>query len=127
MDAVTGERRPYVDDAGEVHWPLVFVYPETMQMDAVEDARESDSLAAHLDAMFAPDAPQLPWDVKGAYTRDALELFYLSHATKPLGLDQLTEVGCRWAHCSTTCFPYAQPVAVAPFCPQPLASTTERG
>ena len=93
MHALPGERRPYVDATGEVHWPLVFVYPESMQMDAVEDSREGDTLAAHLDAMFAPDVPQLPWDAAGAYTREPLELFYLSHATKPLGLDQLSEVG----------------------------------
>ena len=81
-----------MDEAGEVHWPLVFVYPETMQMDAVEDAAEGDTLAAHLDAMFAPGAPPLAWDTADAYTRVRLELFYLSHATRPLSLEHLTEV-----------------------------------
>lgn len=75
-----------------MHWPLLFVYPETMQMDAVEDASEHDSLAAHLDAMFAEDAPPLQWDSEHAYTRSKIETYYLSHGAKPLGLEQLTQV-----------------------------------
>jgi hypothetical protein len=84
-----------MDAAGAVHWPLVFVYPETMQMDAVEDAAEGDTLAAQLDAMFAPGAPPLAWDAAGAYTRARLELFYLSHAARPLSLEHLTEARRR--------------------------------
>ena len=81
-----------VDADGLVHWPVMFVYPETMQTDAVEDFLEADSLQQHLDVMFAPDAPTLPWDEERHYTRNRLELYYLSHAAKPMHLDQLTEV-----------------------------------
>ena len=87
-----GDRKPNVDADGLVHWPVMFVYPETMQTDAVEDFLEADSLQQHLDIMFAPDAPPLEWDDEHHYTRDRLELYYLSHAAKPLPLDQLTEV-----------------------------------
>lgn len=88
----TGTRKPYVDNAGAVHWPMLFVYPETMQMDAVEDACEADTLADHLDAMFSEGAPSLQWDSERAYTRSNIEVYYLSHAAKPLGLEQLTQV-----------------------------------
>ena len=71
---------------------MLFVYPETMQMDAVEDSSEEHTLADHLDAMFAEDAPPLQWDSERAYTRSTIETYYLSHAAKPLGLEQLTEV-----------------------------------
>lgn len=87
-----GDRKPVVDDEGLVHWPVMFVYPETMQTDAVEDFAEADSLQQHLDIMFSADAPTLDWDEDHAYTRDRLELYYLSHAAKPLPLDQLVEV-----------------------------------
>lgn len=87
-----GNRKPGVDEDGLVHWPVMFVYPETMQTDAVEDFLEADSLQQHLDIMFAPDAPPLEWDDEHHYTRNRLELYYLSHAAKPLPLDQLTEV-----------------------------------
>ena len=63
-----------------------------LQTDVVEDAAESDSLADHLDAMFAPGAPPLAWDGSGDYVRDRLELYYLAYAAAPLGLDALTEV-----------------------------------
>ena len=72
----------------------MFVYPETMQTDAVEDFAEADSLQQHLDVMFSADAPPLDWDEDQAYTRDRLELYYLSHAAEPLPLDQLVEVSC---------------------------------
>ncbi|KAK9833531.1 hypothetical protein WJX81_002203 [Elliptochloris bilobata] len=91
-----GTCKPILDADGQVHWPLMFVYPESMQTDVVEDAAESDTLADHLDAMFAPDAPPLQWDAAGEYTRARLELYYLAHAAAPLGLDELTEAlhGC---------------------------------
>ena len=66
-----------------------------MQTDAVEDFLEADSLQQHLDVMFAPDAPPLPWDEERHYTRNRLELYYLSHAARPMHLDQLTEVCSR--------------------------------
>ena len=68
------------------------------QIDAVEDAAETDSLAQHLDDMFAPGAPHLPWDGSGDYVRGRLELYYLSYAAAPLGLHALTEVCCPGLH-----------------------------
>ena len=78
----------------------MFVYPETMQTDAVEDFHEADSLQQHLDAMFAEDAPPLDWDTERQYTRSNLELYYLAYAAKPLSLQQLTEVCCSFG-CTT--------------------------
>ncbi|BDA47917.1 Tetratricopeptide repeat protein 4 [Coccomyxa sp. Obi] len=86
-----GDHKPYVDKAGLVHWPLLFVYPETMQMDAVEDASELDSLGDHLDAMFSPEAPPLEWDRDHEYTRSRLETYYLSHAAEALASGELAE------------------------------------
>ena len=34
----------------------------------------------------------MPWDIERAYRRDTVELWYLSHAARPLDVDQLTEV-----------------------------------
>ena len=44
--------------------------------------------------MFAPDAPLLAWDPQRQYSRDAIELYYMSHAAAPLPVDKLTEVHC---------------------------------
>lgn len=89
-----GGRKPFADDEGCVHWPVLMMYPEPMQMDAIEDMAETDPLAAHLDVMFPPDSHEsgLQWDGEQAYQRHSLQLYYLSHAAQPLSLDQLTEV-----------------------------------
>lgn len=34
--------------------------------------------------MFGPDAPPLPWDRDNEYTRDRVELYYLSNAGRQL-------------------------------------------
>lgn len=57
-----------------------------MQMESSVNAQD------HLDAMFAPSAEPLAWDASNSYTREKLELYYMSHAATPLSLDQLTEV-----------------------------------
>ncbi|KAK9813825.1 hypothetical protein WJX73_000343 [Symbiochloris irregularis] len=88
-----GDRKPYLDEQSVVHWPVLFMYPEPMQMDAVEDVAETDPLAAHLDVMFPPDGSNAPeWDSQHAYQRDSLQLYYLSNAATPLPVEQLTEV-----------------------------------
>ena len=107
-----------MDAEGLVHWPVMFVYPETMQTDAVEDFHEADSLQQHLDAMFAEDAPPLDWDTEQQYTRSNLELYYLAYAAKPLSLQQLTEV-C-WSFVCTT---LSLLVAGTAICTLPLSKT----
>jgi hypothetical protein len=40
-----GDRRPWVDEDGLVHWPALFFYPEaSMQHDVVDDVCEEDTL-----------------------------------------------------------------------------------
>ena len=43
-NTLAGSRKPFQDEDGVIHWPLIFVYPETMQNDIVEDAKETDTL-----------------------------------------------------------------------------------
>ena len=42
--------------------------------------------------MFGPDAEPLAWDKDRSYTRERLQVFYLSNAATPLAVDKLTEV-----------------------------------
>ena len=94
--------KPWEEAEGVIHWPLVFVYPQSGATDAVEVASELDPLSVHLDAMFgsigdsdsSSSIPPLPWDEEGAYrSRKDIELYYLSHATEPLpDLDSLADV-----------------------------------
>ncbi|CAD7703396.1 unnamed protein product [Ostreobium quekettii] len=80
---------PRLDESGLVHLPLLFIYPETMQRDVVQDACEADTLAEHLDVMFGEGVEPLPWDAKREYVRSNIELYYLAHAGAPLTQSQL--------------------------------------
>lgn len=47
-----GTRKPYLDAAdGSVHWPVLFMYPETGQQDVIEDWHEDEPVEAHLDVV----------------------------------------------------------------------------
>ena len=46
----------------------------------------------HLDVMFGPEAPPLDWDSQRLYSRQNIELYYLSHAATPLSKDNIVEV-----------------------------------
>lgn len=48
-----GSRRPYADASGAIHWPVLLLYPETMQQDVVEDWCDDDAVADHLDVVRA--------------------------------------------------------------------------
>lgn len=92
-----GNLKPYLDEEGLVHWPAVVMYPESGQQDAIEDVCEAHTPADHLDVMFGPGAPPLDWDTDGVYTRQRLELYYLSNAGKALTEEQLaTAMAGRW-------------------------------
>jgi Cns1/TTC4 Wheel domain len=87
-----GDRKPYQDADGLIHWPVMFVYPEAMQNDCIEDFSEAHTFRDHLDVMFGEGTPPLVWDEAGNYTRERVQLYYLSHAGKPMTREQLVEV-----------------------------------
>jgi len=83
--ASVGALKPWLDGGGTVHWPLLFVYPEAGgARDAVEDAAETDTMAAHLAAVLDPGAPPLPWDGERKYRPDTVDLYILANAVAPL-------------------------------------------
>ncbi|GAB4818948.1 hypothetical protein N2152v2_005994 [Parachlorella kessleri] len=88
-----GDRRPYLDTSGLVHWPALFFYPEaSMSSDTLEDFCEKDTFRDHLDVMFGPEAPPLDWDKQRLYSRENVELYYLSHSASPLSRENIVEV-----------------------------------
>ncbi len=46
----------------------------------------------HLDVMYGAEAPPLDWDRQQRYTRENIELYYLSHAASPLKKEDIVEV-----------------------------------
>jgi hypothetical protein len=61
-----GSRRPTVDADGAIHWPVLLVYPETMQQDVVEDWLDGDSVADHLDVVGGVGVEGGGWVWSGA-------------------------------------------------------------
>ena len=58
----TGTRKPALDANGVV-WPVMFIYPETMQNDAVEAFHEHHAVADHLDTMFGEAYVDIKYEV----------------------------------------------------------------
>ena len=50
-----GARKPALDAEGHVQWPVLFIYPQSMETDAVEAFHELHAFADHLDVMFGPE------------------------------------------------------------------------
>lgn len=51
IQVAVNNRKPYLDEEGSVHWPVLLMYPETMGQDVVEDWHEDEPVAAHLDVV----------------------------------------------------------------------------
>eukprot|EP01024_Parvocaulis_polyphysoides_P025482 TRINITY_DN2320_c0_g1_i2.p1 TRINITY_DN2320_c0_g1~~TRINITY_DN2320_c0_g1_i2.p1 ORF type:complete len:301 (-),score=40.43 TRINITY_DN2320_c0_g1_i2:63-965(-) len=69
------QKGTFLDEEGGLHFPVLFIYPETMQQDIIEDVHEQDKISDHLDLMFGEDAPPLPWDKNQEYTRNQLVIY----------------------------------------------------
>jgi len=77
---------------GKLLFPMLVLYPETQQSDLLEDVPEDAVLSDQLDVLYDPNAPPLPWDRHGEYTRDRVDLYYQVEAcAPPLGTDALVE------------------------------------
>lgn len=46
---LTEGRKPSVDKSGMMHWPVLFLHPEVMVSDFIEDFFEMDTFGGHLD------------------------------------------------------------------------------
>ncbi|GMH40625.1 hypothetical protein BSKO_08529 [Bryopsis sp. KO-2023] len=84
-----GEFYPYLDEDSVMHWPVLFVYPETMQQDFIQDVEEIDPIETQLDIMFGPEAEPISWDADKEYRRDTVDVYYLANAGKQFTRDEL--------------------------------------
>lgn len=48
---LTGIKKPFLDKDNILHWPVVFLYPEAMSSDIIEDFCETDIFTMHLDTI----------------------------------------------------------------------------
>lgn len=76
---------PTIDqDTQSLLWPVLFIYEEHHQSDFIERFNENDPFSAHLEMMFPPSTPLLPWDVEGDYIAGNLVVYFEGNAAVPL-------------------------------------------
>jgi len=76
--------RPYLDEDACMHWPVLLLYPQHAQSDFLEDVAESASIGDVLAAVFPRGAPRAPWDERGEYRADNVDVFFKTNPCKPL-------------------------------------------
>lgn len=64
----------------DVHWPVLFLYPQYSQSDFIASFNDQHSFAAHLEEMFPPSSAAPPWDTKGEYVNGKIEIYFLANA-----------------------------------------------
>ena len=71
----------YVKEYDELHWPVLFLYPEFFQSDFIQDWGGLITFQAQVDVMLSSDNPA-PWDQKKLYVQGNIEVFYESDQKK---------------------------------------------
>ena len=73
------QNKPYLDEEGVMHWPVVLVYPESGQVELIEDFPENSAFRPFADMMFQEEEPtSLPWDERDEYTKSRIRFYYSS-------------------------------------------------
>lgn len=54
-------------------WPVFFLYPEYKESDYIQSFNETNTFLDHLEVMFEQ---RPPWDERGDYTPDNLEVYF---------------------------------------------------
>ena len=83
------QNKPYLDAQNIMHWPVIMVYPESGQVEFIEDFPEDSAFLPFLDMMFNEDVSSFPWDVQNEYTKSKITLYYNTSYSKVMPQDVL--------------------------------------
>uniref|UniRef100_A0A131XM59 Putative hsp90 co-chaperone cns1 n=1 Tax=Hyalomma excavatum TaxID=257692 RepID=A0A131XM59_9ACAR len=68
-------------------WPAVFLYPEVMEADFVQQFDESSTFGEQLELLFGDTASQPEWNASGRYTSNNVSVWFKDHFTgKPVAI-----------------------------------------
>ncbi|KAN0042179.1 hypothetical protein ACTFIV_004738 [Dictyostelium citrinum] len=92
------DRKITIDQNNDVHFPVVFLYPEFGKSDFIMDFQEDHTFGDHLQMMFPPENPEFaPWDTKKEYSMDRIEVYFETNWTKPILADiKIKEIEKKW-------------------------------
>ncbi|CAI9731656.1 Hypothetical predicted protein [Octopus vulgaris] len=77
-----GGAKVYLDDAGLLHWPVLFMYPEYNQSDFIESFSENHCFSDHILEMF--QSCTVPWDEEHKYVPENIEIYFEENKTESL-------------------------------------------
>ncbi|XP_029644404.1 tetratricopeptide repeat protein 4 [Octopus sinensis] len=77
-----GGAKVYLDDAGLLHWPVLFMYPEYNQSDFIESFSENHCFSDHILEMF--QSCMVPWDEEHKYVPENIEIYFEENKTESL-------------------------------------------
>ncbi|KAL3319315.1 Tetratricopeptide repeat protein 4 [Cichlidogyrus casuarinus] len=68
----------YIDSHGDLHWPLLILYPEFGTTDIMVDVHESSLISDTLNVFFDPNKEMASWNSNGVYHTgdDSLKVFF---------------------------------------------------
>ncbi|XP_015786325.1 tetratricopeptide repeat protein 4 [Tetranychus urticae] len=81
----------YLNNLGQLVWPVLFVYPEYGQTDFIESFNENDSFTDHLKLMFPLDENHPNWDIERKYKTDDLKIAFQDPRTSQFHPFKLTK------------------------------------
>lgn len=76
--------RVYQDEDGNLHWPVLFLYPEYGQTDFIQNFHENSTFEEHMLQMFGSGAEPAAWDEERKYMPDSLQIFFEDQDTETL-------------------------------------------
>lgn len=74
--ALADHRVHLAENGEDLVWPVMFLYPEVMDSDSIQQFEENDTFEDHLSAMFDKSAEQPQWNADGHYSADKLNIWY---------------------------------------------------
>mmetsp|Transcript_5221 Transcript_5221/g.7981 ORF Transcript_5221/g.7981 Transcript_5221/m.7981 type:complete len:453 (+) Transcript_5221:73-1431(+) len=91
-----GFPRPGLEN-DSMQWPVMVMYPESMQSEYIMSFDLEHTFRMHLEQMFPetaaecqPGNPQLaPWDTEGAYSLDSIEIYFEERYVQPFKMDKM--------------------------------------
>jgi hypothetical protein len=100
-----GDKKPYVDQEGCMHWPVMLVYPETGQQDVIQDWHEDDLVEDHLDVVSVITLIIKPSGFQGCFCATHCMRMTVAdhrHVVSVITL-VLKPIGCKGCFCATHC------------------------
>ena len=71
----------YIDDFGDLHFPIIIQYDEFMQWDFIQDFPMNSTFEEQLNVVLQTPAP---WDPTHRYKVENIDVFYETNITDPL-------------------------------------------